>query len=166
MVIGIFKRITTRLSVGLIILLFLILFIVGNILWFVVASKKQNTLIGKTISIFKKERNVVIKITLPTGEIVELKRASKISPTVSKDALPITLTGKIELASIDSIHTNITRVVLVSDDGQLIMLVNPPIVNGLRMSYIGRYVKLKGYWQKDVPFLGRMRRCIWVENVE
>ena len=150
----------------IIILLFLVVFIIGNVLWFVVASEKQKTLIGKAISIFKKDKDVVIKITLPTGEIVELKRASKASPSLNKAMRSVTLTGKIELASVDNIHKNITRVVFVSDDGQLIMLVNPPIVNGLRMSYIGKYVKLKGYWRSEVPFLGMMRRCVWVEDVK
>ncbi|MFH1541143.1 MAG: hypothetical protein ABID79_04750 [Elusimicrobiota bacterium] len=149
---------------------FLGLFVIVNVLWFVVASKKQSTLIGKTISIFKKEKSVTIKIKLPTGEIVELERAPKMSRSKKKSFKKdvqqyVILTGKIELSN-ENIVKGVTRVVFISDEGQLVMLVNPPVVNGLRMNYLGKYVKLRGYWTEDVPFLGSMRRCIWVEDVD
>lgn len=115
----------------------------------------------------KDKRPMKILVKLPNGEVVEAVRAPAINPAVREALTSASIDGKVEELAINpSEKDSPTRIVLITNDGKLVILMNPQLVNGLRFGgYVGKIVKLKGRWFGEISFRGRVYKSFWIDKI-
>ena len=110
-------------------------------------------------------RNRVI-ITLPGGEVVEAIKSSMKDAEIRNTLTPGTIRGKIEQVRTSILpNDTVTRTVMITNEGELVMLLNPEATNALRYQYSGRILTLKGRWFGETPFRGKMYKTLWIEEI-
>jgi transcriptional antiterminator Rof (Rho-off) len=136
---------------------------------YVVAAILLLICITSIIVYFKrtKNENLRIKLTLPNGEVVEATRAKPMSEKVKKEILSVSLDGKIEEISVgNDEQTRMTRIVMITNNGEMLMLLNPDLVNALKFrNHIGKIVHIDGYWYGNIPFNKKEYRAVWINAI-
>lgn len=132
-----------------VIIVLVVLVLVFVLLWQVFQSKKR------------------ITIKLPSGEVVEAVKAPRMSQEERERILAATIEGKIEELSISAIPGDTSSsIVIITNQGELVMLFNPEFVNKLRFGkYVGKNLKLDGYWYGQIPLKGKSYRSLWIKQI-
>ncbi len=105
-----------------------------------------------------------LSIKLPNGKIVSVRKAPKITEEDKQHRA--SLRGKIETVRESVLKDDTdTRLVLIANNGEMILLVNPDKTNILRTAFVGREIILRGYWYGKTVFRGRSYRSLWVEQI-
>lgn len=117
---------------------------------------------GGLVSVLK-----TVKLKMPSGKIVQVPVRPAVDEKTKKKMINAIIEGKIEEVPISNIPDDpVTRIVMIANSGEMLILLGPGQVNKLRFGdYIGRIVKLKGYWYGELPFRGRTYRALWVEKI-
>ena len=99
--------------------------------------------------------------------ILENAKKSKNIKIAPLSKTPVVLEGKLEeVRNSDLDVDKSTRIVLISNNGELVMLFNPGLMNNLRFGYVGNIVSLSGTWGEGEVFRGKKYRSLWCDGVK
>ena len=110
---------------------------------------------------------VVIQVPDEALEVLQASIKTAQQQTKQKEQPALAeIEGKIEEVSTSNLPFDLTkRMVVITNQGELILLFNPEMVNTLRFNYIGRVVTIKGHWYGDNTFRGKAYRSVWAEQI-
>lgn len=122
---------------------------------------------GYKWTIYQRNHPKQFLIKMPSGQVIEATRSPRMDLAESQKVVRTSLEGKLELiAERDYAKSSSSRLVMITNTGDMIILLNPEFVNKLRLGgSVGKIVKLNGYWQGVVDFKGKSYRTLFIESM-
>jgi hypothetical protein len=110
--------------------------------------------------------SIVLVIIIGIAAVFFLKIKKQKTEVVDKDAI-LVIEGKIEDLRKSNIPQDPTKcLIMISNSGELVILRGGTHLNTIRFGgFVGKEVKLKGYWHEPLPFRGRKYRSFQITKI-